>query len=435
MISPVVIGWIGLIILFAVMATGIPIGLAMALVGFIGYVVIAGVPAAVSQIQTVPFSTVASYDMTLLPLFVLMGEIAFFTGLIRGAYETLYKWLGHLPGGLAMATIGGCAAFAAICGSSVACASTMTSIAYPEMKRFNYDSRLSTGSIAAGGTLGILIPPSTPMVIYALFAQVSIGKLFIGGVLPGLLLTALFMISIFIWAKTNPAVGPSGAKISWIERIKSIKDVWPVVILAGIILGGIWGGIITAMEAAGVGAFAAFVIGLITRKISWQNTKLSLDRTLHTTAMIFTILIGAMIFNYFIVMSGIPAQLAALVTKTALPAFGVLAVILLIYLILGCIMDTMAMTVLTLPIFLPILTNLGFDLIWFGIIFVIMCEMALITPPIGMNVFVMSGMVKEVPMYQIFRGIWPFLGCMVGCLILVIIFPQIPMTLVKLMIK
>jgi C4-dicarboxylate transporter, DctM subunit len=435
MISPIMIGWIGLLVLFAVMATGIPIGLAMALVGFIGYVVIAGVPAAVSQIQTVPFSTVASYDMTLLPLFVLMGEIAFFSGLIRGAYETLYKWLGHLPGGLAMATIGGCAAFAAICGSSVACASTMTSIAYPEMKRFNYDSRLSTGSIAAGGTLGILIPPSTPMVIYALFAQVSIGKLFIGGVLPGLLLTAMFMIAIFVWAKVNPSVGPSGAKISWIERIKSIKDVWPVIILAGIILGGIWGGVITAMEAAGVGAFAAFVIGLATRKISWQSTKLSLDRTLQTTAMIFTILIGAMIFNYFIVMSGIPAQLAALVTKTALPAFGVLAVILIIYLILGCVMDTMAMTVLTLPIFLPILTNLGFDLVWFGIIFVIMCEMALITPPIGMNVFVMSGMVREVPMYQIFRGIWPFLGCMVGCLILVIIFPQIPMTLVRLMIK
>jgi len=435
MISPLVIGWIGLVVLFAVMATGIPIGLCMALVGFIGYVLIAGVPAAIAQIQTVPFSTVASYDMTLLPLFVLMGELAFFSGIIRGAYDTMHKWLGHLPGGLAMATVGGCAAFAAICGSSVACASTMTSIAYPEMKRFNYDSRLATGSIAAGGTLGILIPPSTPMVIYALFAQVSIGKLFIGGVLPGLLLTALFMVSIYIWAKINPAIGPSGTKISWLERIKSIKSIWPVVILAGIILGGIWGGIITAMEAAGVGAFAAFIIGLILKKINWKNTKSSLETTLKTTAMIFTILIGAMIFNYFIVMSGIPTQLAAMVTKASLPSLGVLAVILFIYLILGCIMDTMAMTVLTLPIFLPILTNLGFDLVWFGIIFVIMCEMALITPPIGMNVFVISGMVKEVPMYKIFRGIWPFLGCIVACLILVIAFPQIPLALVNVMIK
>jgi len=435
MLSPIVAGWVGLIVLFAVMVTGIPIGLAMAAIGFTGYFLIAGYPGAVTQLHTITFSTVASYDMTLLPLFILMGEFAYFSGIIRGAYDAMYKWLGHLPGGLAMATIGGCGGFAAICGSSVACASTMASIAYPEMKRYKYDPRLATGSIASGGTLGILIPPSTPMVIYALIAQVSVGKMFMAGLVPGIILTVLFMVAISLWTRLNPHIGPGGAKLAWVERIKSITNVWPVVILIVIVLGGIWGGVITAMEAAGVGAFAAFVIGIATKKINLKNTISSLESTIKTTGAIFTILIGAMIFNYFIVMSGIPAWLAAFVGDLAISRYLVLIVILLIYLLLGAIMDTMAMTVLTLPIFLPIMDNLGFDLIWFGIIFVIMCEMALITPPIGMNVFVISGMIREVPMYQVFRGIWPFLASIIVILTLVVAFPQIAMYLPGIMIK
>ncbi len=373
--------------------------------------------------------------MTLLPLFILMGEFAYFSGIIRGAYDAMYKWLGHLPGGLAMATIGGCGGFAAICGSSVACASTMASIAYPEMKRYKYDPRLATGSIASGGTLGILIPPSTPMVIYALIAQVSVGKMFMAGLVPGIILTVLFMVAISLWTRLNPHIGPGGAKLARVERIKSITNVWPVVILIVIVLGGIWGGVITAMEAAGVGAFAAFVIGIATKKINLKNTISSLESTIKTTGAIFTILIGAMIFNYFIVMSGIPAWLAAFVGDLVISRYLVLVVILFIYLLLGSIMDTMAMTVLTLPIFLPIMENLGFDLIWFGIIFVIMCEMALITPPIGMNVFVISGMIREVPMYQVFRGIWPFLASIIVILTLVVAFPQIAMYLPGIMIK
>jgi C4-dicarboxylate transporter DctM subunit len=435
MIDPLVVGWVGLIILFAIIALGLPIGIAMALVGFAGYAAIAGLPAALTQLQNVPYSSVASYSLTIIPLFILMGEFAFFSGIIRGAYNAMYKWLGHLPGGVAMSTIGGCAAFAAVCGSSIATASSMSTIAYPEMKRFGYDDKLATGSIASGGTLGILIPPSNPLVIYALFAQVSVGKLLISGVIPGVLLAVLFMLAIYIWTKINPAVGPAGPFTPWKEKFKSLTELWPVLILAIVVLGSIWGGVMTAMEAAGVGAFLAFIIGLALRKINLKNIISSLNMTIKTSGMIFIVLIGAMIFNYFIVMSGIPQSLASIVTNASLSPMTVLACILVIYLILGCLMDVMAMTVLTLPIFVPVLSGLGFNLVWFGIVFVIMGEMALITPPIGMNVFVISGMIKEVPMYTVFKGVWPFLIAMVVCLALVIAFPQIALFLSNLMIK
>jgi tripartite ATP-independent transporter DctM subunit len=435
MIDPLMVGWIGLIVLFAIVAIGLPIGIAMALVGFAGYAVIAGLPAALAQLQAVPYSSVASYNLTIIPLFIFMGELAFYSGLIRGFYNTAHKWLGHLPGGLAMTTVAGCAAFASICGSGIATASTMTSIAYPEMKRHNYDPRLSLGCIASGGTLGILIPPSNPMVIYAIFSDTSVGQLFMGGFIPGILMALLFMMVIYIWTRISPSAAPAGPSTSWMQKIISIKDVWPVAVLALIIMGGIWGGIITAMEAAGIGAFVAFVIGLALRKINLKIIITSLNATIKTTAMIFVILIGAMIFNYFIVLSGLPNELAAFVGNLALPPIGVLICILIVYLILGALMDEFAMTVLTLPIFLPILSHLGFDLVWFGIIFVIMCQMGMIAPPVGMNVFVVAGMVKDVPTYTVYRGILPFLGAMIVCVALVVAFPQIALFLPHTMIK
>jgi C4-dicarboxylate transporter DctM subunit len=387
-----------------------------------------------TQLANVPYSNVASYTLTVLPLFILMGEFAYVSGLVKGAYNAMHKWIGQLPGGLAMATIGGSAAFAAICGSSVASASTMCLVALPEMRRYKYAPSLATGSIACGGTLGILIPPSTPMVIYAIFASESVGRLFIAGIIPGIMLALLLMTVIYILVRIKPYLGPRGPKNSWRVRLTSFKDIWPVATLAILVLGGIWGGVFSPTEAAGAGAFAALIIGLIRKQVSTKAVFNSLNETVRMTAMIFTILIGAMIFNYFIVVSQIPAQLADLVDQLALPSIGVLLAILLIYLILGCLMDTMAMTVLTLPIFLPILLNLGFNLVWFGIIFVIMCEIALITPPIGMNVFVIAGMAQDIPMFTIFRGILPFLGAMFACLALVIAFPQIAMFLPSLMI-
>lgn len=433
--TPAVIGCVGLLILFALMAIGMPIGFAMALVGFVGYAVVAGWQGALTNLATVPYISVASYVMSTLPLFMLMGQLAAVSGLIGGAYSFLHKVLGRLRGGLAISTIGACAAFAAVCGSSMATATTMTTVALPQMKRYNYDPKLSLGSIAAGGTLGILIPPSIPMIIYSLFTEESIGKLFMGGVIPGFLLAGLMMLTVYIWVRFTPSLAPAGPGATWREKLAASLGIWPVLILAVFILGGMWGGIFSATEAGGVGAFGALVIALSRRQLTIRNTTSALMDTMSATAMIFTILIGAMIFNYFIVVTGVPAALTGFVETLHLSPMGVLVAILFVYLILGSIMDTLAMTVLTLPIFVPILTHLGFNLVWFGIVFVIMSEMAMITPPIGMNVFVVTGMAKDVPMYTVFRGIAPFLVPMIVCVILVVVFPQIVLFLPNAMIK
>jgi C4-dicarboxylate transporter, DctM subunit len=433
--NPVTVGLIGFLILFILMGAGMPIGFCMALVGFAGYVVLGGWNGALSIIGTQPFDTTASYILTVLPLFILMGELASEAGLIKGAYSSAQKWLGHLPGGLAIATIGACAAFAAVCGSSMATAGAMTSISYPEMKNYKYDPALSTGSIAAGGTLGVLIPPSTVFIMYAIFAQESVGKLYMAGVIPGILLAVMFMVTILVRCKLNPALGPKSALASWRERLTSIRDIVPVAILAIIVLGGIWGGVFTANEAAGIGVTVAVVIGLILRKLNRMNFTQSLMETLSISAMVFVILIGAMIFNYFVVLTNIPDRLSEFVLTLGLAPMGVLAAILVIYVILGCIMDSFAMTVLTLPIFLPLLGNLGFDFIWFGVLFVVMVEMSGITPPVGMVVFVVAGMVKEVPMYTVFRGVLPFFITMVVFIVLLIFFPQIALFLPNTMIQ
>lgn len=427
--SPLLIGAIGLAVLFALMAAGMPIGFSMALVGFAGFAFLGGLKGGLSQLATVPFSSVATYTLTIIPLFILMGEIAGVAGLVKGAFSAANKWLANLRGGLAMTTIAACGAFAAVCGSSLATATAMTSIAYPEMGRYKYDPALSLGSIAAGGTLGILIPPSIPLIVYAIFAEESVGRLYMAGFLPGILLSGLFIATIYIRCKFTPSLGPPGPKSSWRERLVAVKDVGPVLILAIVVLGGIWGGIFTPNEAAGIGVFIALILGLAARQLSMKKLIFSLMETASLTAMIFSILIGAMIFNYFVVLTGVPAELARLVEAYALPGMYVYVAILLIYAILGCIMDTFAITMLTLPIFLPTLRSLGFDLVWFGVIYVTMIEMANITPPIGVNVFVVAGMVREVPMYTIFRGILPFFFAMVICIVILTVFPQIALFL------
>jgi C4-dicarboxylate transporter, DctM subunit len=433
--SPMMVGLIAFLILFTLMAAGMPIGFAMALIGFVGYVYLGGWTGALSILTTTPFDSVSSYTLTVIPLFVLMGELAAAAGLIGGAFTAAQKWLGRMQGGLAIATIGACAAFAAVSGSSMATAGAMTSIAYPEMKRYNYDSRLAAGSIAAGGTLGILIPPSVVFIMYAVFAEESIGKLYMAGLIPGILLAVFFMIAIYLQCKMNPALGPRGPESSLQVKLGSLKYALPVLILAVLVLGGIWGGVFTPNEAAGVGVIIAFVMGLIVRKLNLKNFSHSLMETISISSMVFVILIGAMIFNYFIVLTGIPNGLSDLVTNLAIPKYGILAVILFIYLLLGCIMDSFAMTVLTLPIFLPVLSHIGFDLIWFGVIFVIMIEMSSITPPVGMNVFVVAGMVREVPMYTIFRGIIPFFFCLVIIILILTLLPQVALFLPHTMMK
>lgn len=423
--SPVAIGIIGLAVLFLFMAMGVPIGFAMALVGFGGFAIIGGVDGAMRIAAVVPYVTVATFLISVLPLFLLMGEFCATAGLIRGAYQAGYVWLGHLPGGLAMATIGGCAGFAAVCGSGVATAATVTKVCLPEMLEYKYDPKLATGCIAAGGTLGILIPPSLPLILYGMVANQSVGRLFIAGIFPGILLALMFMITIYILVKRNPLMGGAGARASWRQRLTVIQDVWGILVLFVLVMGGIWGGVFTPTEAAAVGAVVAFLFALGKRRLTWQNLISSFMGTLRTTGMIFAILIGAMIFGYFTAVTRLPMELADFISALPIPRLGVLVCILLVYVFLGCIMDSLAMILLTMPIFTPVVLALGYDPIWFGVIVVLMCEMAIITPPVGMNVFVISGMAKDIPMYTIFRGIFPFVVTIVICVVILIAFPQI----------
>lgn len=430
-----VIGIIGFIVLFLLLAIGMPIAFAMLTVASVGLVVVGGLPAALTQLQLTPYTRVASYIMSTIPLFVLMGSLAFVSGLNTDAYKAAYKWIGSLPGGLAMATIGGCAGFAACTGSSVASIALVTPIALPEMLRYKYDPRLATGSIAAGTTLGILIPPSIPFIVYGLFAEVSVGKLFIAGIIPGLLLASLFVLTIYILVKFRPSMGLPAPKATWWERLGAFKSIWALVILVVLVLGGIWGGVFTPIEAGGMGAFGAFLIALGRRRLTKQNLIDALRSSLRITAMVFAMMIGAIMFNCFLAVTRLPFMLADYVAALLVPPVVIVIALMFFYLIGGCLMDVLGLMLLTLPIFIPIMNSVGIDLILFGVLTTIMTEMALITPPIGMNVFVLSGMAEDIPMYTIFRGILPFLIAMIIGLALIIAFPQIALFLPNTMLK
>jgi C4-dicarboxylate transporter, DctM subunit len=433
-VSQELVGLIGLLFLFALLFIGMPIGVGLAFTGFLGFAYLFGIGGALNQLGSVPFSSAASYAMVVVPLFILMGDLSYRSGMTKDAFKTAYSLFGRLPGGLAISTIGACAAFAACTGSSIASAATMTKVAYPDMKRHNYDDALATGSIAAGGTLGILIPPSNAMIFYGLITDASIGKMFIAGILPGILLTILFMVVVFAWVFAKKNAGPAGKKSTLREILNSIKNLWSVVILAGFVLGGLWGGVFSATEAAGIGAFIALIIALIYRVNLKSVIFESLKDTARTSAMIIMILIGSMIFSYFMTASQLPAALVNIINNLSLSPILVLIIILVIFVFLGCIFDTAALTFVVLPIIWPIVKALGFDPIWFGILYTINAEMALITPPIGINVFVVAG-VSKVPMYTVFKGIFPFLIAMCVCTALVIIFPQIALVLPNSMIR
>lgn len=427
--SPLEIGILGGIALFFFIALGLPIGVAMGAVAVVGLTFITNVEAAFSRLGQTAFTMTANYITVVIPLFVFMGELAYVSGLTREAYSATYKWLGRLPGGLAMATIGGCAGFAAVCGSSEATALTMGSFALPEMRQHKYDPRLAIGSIAAGGTLGILIPPSLAFVVYGLLTEQSIGKLFLAGFFPGILLASLFMITIYVLAKRNPLMGPAGHKTSWREKLTSIKDIWGVLILFLVVMGGIYGGILTPTEAAAAGAFSAFLIALLRRRVTIQNLTTAFMNTLTVTGFVFVIIIGAVLFGYFMAASGVSTALADFVSSLPVSPLGILIAILLLYVILGSLMDAFAMVLITMPILFPVILSLGFDPIWFGVLVVIMMEMGMITPPIGMNVFVIKGIARDVPMYTIFQGAWPFVLAMGICVAIIVAIPQIALFL------
>lgn len=427
--EPAAIGGIVFAVLLLLLVAGVHVGFAMGIAGFIGFAVLTTAGKAVSLVGLTAWYNSASFILICVPLFVLMGQLGFYSRIAADLYRFMYVWLGRLAGGLAIATTGACAAFAAITGSSGATAATMGSIALPEMKRYNYHPRLSAGCVAAAGTMGILIPPSLGMVIYGFATEESLGKLFMAGIFPGLLSAFMYMAMIYVRARRSPWLAPRGEAFSWKTRLTSGGTIVPAGAVFMLVMGGIYTGLFTPTEAAGIGAFGMLVVALAMRRLSWQGFRDSLAETVRITAMCMLIVIGAMIFAYFTTASGLATKLMETVVGLPVGRYFILIMILAIYVLLGCMLDVFGMLLLTLPIVYPIIIGLGFDGIWFGIIVTKMCEVALITPPIGINVYIVKGVALDVPMEDIFRGIfWFFLMDLVTIAIL-IAFPQISLFL------
>jgi C4-dicarboxylate transporter DctM subunit len=399
----------GFISLFALMLLRVPVGIAMGLVGVLGFgYMIGDIGPALKLLSQSPIRTATDAEFAVIPLFLLMGAFASASGMSRELFRASNTFLGHLRGGLGIATIVACGGFAAICGSSVATAATFSKVAYPEMRQHGYPQSFATGVIAAGGSLGIMIPPSTVFAVYGLITEQDIGKLFIAGIIPGLLAVGMYIATINIIAFLRPGFLPSAPRHSWADRIAAVRDVWAVVLLFVFIIGGLYGGLFTATEAAGMGAAGAFIISVLRQKLSRADFWRCLIESLRTTAAVFTILIGALIFGYFLTITQTPQKITAFLTELGLGPYGVLVLIMLMYLVLGCIMDAMAMIILTIPIVFPVIRTLGFDPVWFGVIIVMTVELGLIHPPVGMNVFVIKSVIKDVKLSTVFYGVMPF---------------------------
>jgi C4-dicarboxylate transporter DctM subunit len=424
-VSPVAIGLIGIAVLILLFLLGMPVGFAMAFVGFSGFCYLISSQAGLSLLARDVFTNLSSYSLTVIPLFVFMGSIAFASGMSRRLYDAGYTVFGQMRGGLAIATIAACAGFAAMCGSTNATAAAMGRVSLPEMKRYHYDDSLATGSVAAAGSLGILIPPSTIFIIYGILAEQSIGKLFIAGVLPGLLLAALFVAVVFLLCLRNPNLAPSGSPTSWKEKIAGLTGITEMLLLFILVVGGLFLGWFSPTQAGAAGAAGALLIGLARRQLKWQGFTFAIKDALRLTCMVMVIVTGATIFGHFIAVAKIPLVLADWVGGLPLPKMAIMGFIVLIYLIGGCFMDALALITLTIPIIFPLVLTMGFDPIWFGVIIVMVTEMGVITPPVGVNVYVIKGIAEDVPLETIFKGIFPFLGALVVAVAILMAFPQI----------
>jgi tripartite ATP-independent transporter DctM subunit len=414
-----------------------PIAYAMALVGFVGFSYLTTISIAMNMVAKEIFNTFSSYSLSVIAMFVWMGFLAYYSGIGSRLFVFAYKMIGHLPGGLAIATQAACAVFGAICGSNTATAATMGAIALPEMEKYKYDASLATASIAAGGVLGVLIPPSVIFIVYGMATEQSIGKLFMAGILPGIMLMLAYMVTIVILTARKPSLGPAGPKASWSERAQALRSgLVEVLVIFSLSIGGLFAGWFTPTEAGAVGAAGVLGVSLIGKHLSWDKFKKSLQDTTRTTAMIMLMIAGAMIFGRFMAISRVPFELASWTAGLPLPPWAVMGIILLIYLILGCFIDALALVLLTIPIFYPIVVNtLGYDPIWFGVIVVMVVAMGVITPPVGMNVYIIKGVAPHIPLEVIFKGIWPFLGALIICLIILIIFPAIATILPNLLLS
>jgi tripartite ATP-independent transporter DctM subunit len=431
--TPTIIGLWSFIALVALIFLKIPVGFVMTIVGFAGFALLVSWDASLNLIARDFFAVFNSYNLTVIPLFVLMGQIAHHSGMSGRLFNTAHKFLGHLPGGLAIATIGACAGFSAICGSTSATAATMASVALPQMKKYNYDPALATGVVAAGGGLGILIPPSTIFIIYGIMTEQSVGKLFMAGVLPGILLTLSFVVTVVIWTRLRPEICERAPKATWREKVSSLTGVIETLILFVMVMGGLFVGFFTPTEAAAIGAFGTLLIALFGRNLSWRGFVRSLDETTRICCMIFVIVAGATVFGHFLAVTGIPANIGTWVSTLPLPPPVIIGLILLVYILLGCMMDALAMIMLTIPIFFPVVIALGYDPIWFGVIIVLVTAMGIITPPVGINVYIVAGVARDVPLQVIFKGATRLLMALFATAVLVILFPQIATYLPSLM--
>jgi C4-dicarboxylate transporter DctM subunit len=431
--TPTEAGLFGFVILIALMFLKIPVGFVMALVGFLGFAFLVSWDAALQLMAQDFFSVFGSYNLTVIPLFVLMGQVAHHAGISGRLFNAAQTFFGHLRGGLAVATIGACAGFSAICGSTSATAATMASVALPEMKKYNYDPALATGVVAAGGSLGILIPPSTIFIIYGILTEQSIGKLFLAGVIPGILMALLFIVTIFVWTWLKPELVTPAPRSTFREKLASLTGVIETFILFAAVMGGLFAGIFTPTEAAAVGAFGTILIALAGRNLTWKGFVQALNETTRVSCMILVIVAGATVFGHFLAVTRIPFDVGHWVQELPLSPNMIMAVIIFIYIIMGCLMDSLAMITLTIPIFYPVITSLGFDPIWFGVIIVVVTEMGVITPPVGINVYVVAGVARDVPLHVIFNGALHMLMAQLATAILLILFPQIALWLPSLM--
>jgi len=422
--SEVGIGIAGIVALFLLCSSGIEIGFAMAVIGVLGFAYLMSFSAAVNMMAKDFFDIFSSYNLTVVPLFMFMGQVAFSSGIAKKLYGTAHKFLGHLPGGLAMATVGGATLFKAVCGSAPATSATFASLAVPEMDRYGYDKRLSAGVVATVGTLGYLIPPSSALILIGIITEQSIGKLFVAGIFPGLILAALFLLVIYFWCEWNPSIGPRSQRFTWKERAGSLREVvWPVVIFL-VIIGGLMGGLFTPTEAGSVGTFAVLVLVLVRRGLSFAQFKKAVSDSIRPTAMILILISGSTVFGHFLAMTQMPTLVSDWVTGFRLPPWIVMSLIMLVYLAGGSIVDDLAFMFLATPIFYPVGVKLGYDPIWFGIVIGLTVGIGVVIPPVAVCVFLVKN-ITNLPFNVIYKGVYPFLAALVAVVILLFIFPQI----------
>ena len=427
--TPTTIGLIGIAALFLLIFSRLPVGYLMAVIGIVGFGTIVSFDAALNLTARDVFSVFSSYNLTVIPLFVFMGQIAFHSGISSRLFDAAYRFVGHIPGGLAIATIGACAGFSAICGSTNATAATMGAATLPEMKRYNYKPELATGVVAAGGSLGILIPPSVVFIVYGILTEQSIGELFVAGLLPGLLLCVLMVASILIWTRMRPDLGPKGEKFTLRQKLASLSGLVETLVIFVLVMGGLFKGIFTPTEAGGIGAFCTLAVALIRRNLSMEGFVQALFETTRITCMILVIVAGATIFSRFMAVTHIPFDIAGWITALDMSPAMIMCLIIGVYFLGGCFIDALALVMLTIPIFYPVILELGYDPIWFGVVIVLVTQIGVITPPVGVNVYVVSGVARDVPLNTIFKGVVPMLIAMIITTLLLIPFPQIALYL------